>query len=373
MARILIKQRKTNKIRSKAKILFSKLSENRLAWIIIAFFTIAYLVFELVSYHNFRFPVLDLGLYNRHFWGMSNFDFGANPLKGYNLLGDHSHFVLLLLVPFYAIFRDPQTLLVIQTLAITLSGYPIYLIAKKYFVDKTVAALWLLPYFFFLGFSSALDYPFHVSPLAVLPMAWAFYYLIEKNYKPLFVSLALLLFIKEDMPLVVIMFALYMIFFYRRYLWGTITLLLSGIYFVFVTKYWLPHISQIVYYYSDAGELGANWNEVFLNAVKNPALLIHNLFLPSIKYQSMIYLLASFGGFSLAAPEIIIFLSPIWLGRFLNTQPWRWTLTQHYSANQAPILIVAAIIGVYRISMWLKPKVKPSLFHKIALSFLLLS
>ncbi|OQB06174.1 MAG: hypothetical protein BWY19_00474 [bacterium ADurb.Bin212] len=350
------------------KYKFRTFWENRCAWLIILIFTALFLIFEFVSYYNFRFPVLDLGLYNRHFWGMSNFDFGANPLKGYNLLGDHSHFVLLILIPIYSLFKHPQTLLVIQALAVALSGYPIYLIAKKYFGNKTIASLWLIPYFLYFGFASALDYPFHVSVLAVLPMAWAFYFLLEKKTSPLLISLAFLLLTKEDMPLIVIFFGLYLMFFYRKYLLGSIIVILSAIYFVYITKYFLPNMSQIHYYYSDAGQLGQTWSEAIVNSIKQPLLFFKNLFTPIVKTTSMIYSILPFAGLSLLAPEIFVFISPLWLGRFLNTQEWRWLTLQHYSANQTPILIVAAIIGLYRLSKLFKNKRSKDISVKIAIT-----
>ncbi len=348
------------------KKLRQQIKNNWLACVIICLSTLVFLMYELLSYWKFRFPVSDLGMYNRHLWGMVRFDFGANPLKGFNLLGDHSHFILLLLAPFYALFQSPIFLSLIQVLCITLSGWPIYLIANKYFSNKTISALWLLPYFSYFGFASALAWPFHVAPLSILPISWALYFLLNKKIKPLIITLFILLLIKEDMPLLIIMFGLYLIFFYRKYLLGVGIIAISGIYFVFITKYWLPHISQIPYYYSDAGDLGNNWGEALMNSLKNPLLFLKSFFEPLRKTYSMIYMLVSFGGLSLLAPEILFLLSPLWLSRFINTQAWRWSTSDHYSASQGPILIVAAIIATYRIGQWLKPKIDRKIILVIA-------
>ena len=79
------------------------------AWFygIAGFFLLVYLVFSYFSYRKLMFPMLDLGLFNRHMWGMVRGDFGPNTLKlptELNLLGDHSHFILLLLTPFYSLY-----------------------------------------------------------------------------------------------------------------------------------------------------------------------------------------------------------------------------------------------------------------------------
>jgi uncharacterized membrane protein len=78
-------------------------------------------------------------------------------------------------------------------------------------------------------------------------------------------------------------------------------------------------------------------------------------------------------GLSLLTPEILIFLSPLWLGRFLNTQEWRWLTLQHYSVSQAPILAVAAIIGLYRLSQLYKNKKSKQIFIKFAMIIIIIS
>lgn len=348
-------------------IFLKSIRENKLAWIFVLFASIFYLLFVLISYNHFRFTVLDLGLYNRHMWGLTHFDLKENPLKGFNLIGDHAHFILFLLSPIYYFFQDPKTLLVVQVLAITLSGYPIYLIAKKYFCNKIISALWLVPYFLFFGFFSALDYPFHVAPIAVLPLAWSLFFLLHKNYCGLLVSLIFLLLVKEDMPLIIMFFGLYLVFVNKKPLLGSIITLFSLVYFIFVTNYWLIQFNPNGYYYSDTGELGGNWLTAIKNSLIDPPLFWRSFFQPAIKVETIVYTLMSFGGLSLLTPEILVFISPIWLGRFLSTQSWRWTTVEHYSAIQGPILISAAIIAVWRLAVWVKKKIKPSNTHQILL------
>lgn len=322
---------------------------NSLAVRLVLAATLAMGIFVYLGWRHFQFPVLDLGLYNRHMWGLVRLDFSANPLKGFNLLGDHSHFILFLLAPVYALFQTPATLLVVQVLCISLSGWPIYLIAKKYFKNKTIAAAWLVPYFIYFGFWSALAYPFHVSAVAVLPLAWALYFLLEKNYRYLIPTLILMILVKEDMPLVAIMMGLYIIIIQRKYWLGTIIAAASGLYFIFVLKFWLPTISGIRYYYTDtAVPLG--------DFIKNPAVVSRAFFSPREKFDNILSMLLSFAGLSLVGIEIFILLLPIWMGRFLSVQYWRWTSEQHYSANQGPILAAAAIIGAYRLLIWVNHK-----------------
>jgi len=54
-----------------------------------------------------------------------------STIQGHNYLGDHVEPMLLLLVPFYRLFPDPRTLLVLQTIALALAAIPLYKITKN--------------------------------------------------------------------------------------------------------------------------------------------------------------------------------------------------------------------------------------------------
>lgn len=297
------------------------------------------------------FPMLDLGLFNRHMWGMVRADFGPNTLKmptQLNLLGDHSHFVLLLLAPFYALYQSAFFLVLVQVFALMASFYPIYKIALRYFKDKRVAAAWLVPYFMYFGFWSGLAYSFHEVFLALPLIAWALYFLLEDRFRPMAICLGLLLLVKENMPLLVMMFGLYVIVMRRQYKKGSLLIGVSAAYFVAVTQYWLPWFGHAPYVYSD-NVFGNSTLDVARAAVLTPKEFVRQLFLPLDKTKSIIFMLLSFGGLPLIGLEVLILLTPLWLGRFLSVQPWRWATIQHYSVDQAPILIVAAIVGAYRL------------------------
>lgn len=345
------------RIFSRAKDTFER---NKLAVILVAVISLIMVLFEFLSYRNFSFPMLDLGMYNRHMWGLVRFDFDFNPLKGlntFNLLGDHSHYILLLLAPFYALFQSPLFLLFVQGITIGLSGYPIYLIAKKFFSDERIAVLWLVPYYFYFGLWSALGYPFHVSPLAVLPLAWALYFLFEKRYLPLLISLGFLVLIKEDMPVLIIMFGLYLIIIQRKFKLGALLIAGSALYFYFITNYLLPLIRGKPYPFFSTS-FGKGFGSVFKALASQPKEVIKDIFLPIAKTKAMFYMLLSFGGLPLLGLEVLILLMPIWVGRFLfkleEGWPYTWSMIQHHSANQGPILMVAAIVGVSHLVLLLK-------------------
>ncbi len=328
-----------------------------------------YLLLEYLLYRKLQIPMLDLGLFNRHMYGLVHSGLSINPLKGYNLLGDHAHFFLLPLAPVYYFWQAPGFLLVLQALCIVLSGWPIYLIAKKYSPRPKLAALWLVPYFLFFGYFSALVYAFHDSAAAVLPLAWVLYFLlVSKNYRHLCIGLATLLLFREDMPLVVIMVGVYLVIIERKYWLGVIIGFVSALYFIVVTKLWLPMFGPSYGY--EKTNFGSSIQDVIKAVFLQPLSVIKAFFLPNEKLRNILAMLFSFGGFGIFALEVLILLLPLWLGRFLSVEMWRWGSLEHYTASQGPILAAASIVGLYRVMQYLHKSygINKELVYKITLS-----
>jgi len=299
-----------------------------------------------ISYRNLQFPVLDLGLFNRHMYSLINFDLSANPLKGFNLLGDHAHIFLIFLAPLYYLWPDPRLLLVVQVFAVTLSIFPIYYIAQHYLESKVSGILWSLSYLLFFGFWAALAYSFHDAPVAVLPISWALYHLlVSKKIRWLVLWLAILCLIREDMPLVVAMFGLYLAVIDRNWKTGLAVIIGSLAYMSLIMKYLLGSLGHGYSYTQNP--FGNGMVDVARASFTQPIAVFKELFLsPRNKTKTLLYMLGSFGGLSLLAPQVLLLMAPLWAGRTLTLQYWRWSTIMHYSASQAPFLAVSAIVGL---------------------------
>ncbi len=332
------------------------LRRHRWAAGVISASTLVMVYYELTGYAHFLWPVLDLGLFNRHLWGLAHFSLSANPLKGINLLADHAHFILVGLVPFYWIWPSPVVLLVAQALAVGLSGIPFYLLARRVTGSRLAATLWLLPYYSYFGFWAMLGYPFHEVALAVPLLMLALYWLVTGRYVAMAVSLMALMLVKEDMPLVVIMFGLYLLVIKRHWKLGLGLMVVAAGYFGWLMDFWFPLMNHGTYIY-DNTSFGHGFGGIVRAVFLRPVAFVQALFLPATKLRTVGLMLMSFGVvLPLLGLEFFLLIIPLWLGRFLSTQDWRWSPTEHYSADQGPILAVAAVVGGARVLGWL-PKI----------------
>jgi len=130
------------------------------------------------SYHSFGF---DLALFDQVFWNTTQGRLFESTMSQalpipHSLLGDHFSPVFLLLMPFYFAFPHPETLVVIQTLALALGAWPVYLLAKLK-LPAGYPLLWVLVYFLFIPLAYINLYDFHEVTFSVAPLGFALYFL----------------------------------------------------------------------------------------------------------------------------------------------------------------------------------------------------
>src|SRR3989338_11483692 len=91
--------------------------------------TLYVVVFGAISvwrYNNFSYNAMDLAILNKVFYNSAHGDLFASSIHPPTYLADHLELVVLILLPVYALFQHPITLLLLQTLVLGLSAWPVY-------------------------------------------------------------------------------------------------------------------------------------------------------------------------------------------------------------------------------------------------------
>jgi uncharacterized membrane protein len=176
------------------------------------FFT--YTVLGIVK-HNHFLSGYDLGVVHQVTWKYSQLKAPISTAHAYpftSVFTDHVEFIYVLLAPFYWIFPDSRTLIVLQAFLFSSSGLAIWLLAntKKIIVPITTALI--ISYFMFFGVQFALWSDVHSLVFGVAFLAWFLYFLERKNKKYSLIFLVLTIICKEDL--------------------GLLTFLVSGVYFI---------------------------------------------------------------------------------------------------------------------------------------------
>lgn len=109
---------------------------SRLLWLMIIFYGLFFSAVSLWKYSHFLYNGLDLAIINNVFYNTLHGHWFWSSIQGHSYLGDHFTPILVLLLPFYALWPSPEILLILQSLFLALAAWPIYKIALKIYSEE---------------------------------------------------------------------------------------------------------------------------------------------------------------------------------------------------------------------------------------------
>ena len=285
----------------------------------------------LMKYYSFNMAMLDFGNMLQPIYNTGNGNFMALSRFGANInrFSMHQEFIYLIFVPFVKLFPSGATLLIMQTLFISLSSIAIYgigkILVKNELKAKALAILYLL--YTPLSFSNLVE--FHGDTIAIFFISFSIYFLLRKKNLLFFIFSVLSMMCKEYIALIFIMLAIYIFIFDKEHKNGIILFFISFLYY-FVFLVFFKHLFP---------------NSNFIEGMHyggNKITLLKNMFI-LFKWENIIYLFAPFLFILLKKPKYLIPTLPIFAGILLskhsNVADVRW----HHWSTILPFLFVAFI------------------------------
>ncbi len=172
-----------------------------------------------LRYLTYNAPNYDFGIFAQMFHYMRE---TLQPLTTCERNGLLSHFavhvspVYYLLLPFYALFPSPVTLAVGQGVILASGGIPLYLIARRYALSNKQTLCLVAAYAAYPAISCGVLYDLHENCFLAPLLLWMFYCYECRRSWPLWVSVFLVLSVKEDAAVYVALFAVYQMVAGRR-------------------------------------------------------------------------------------------------------------------------------------------------------------
>ena len=317
--------------------------------IAILFYTFYFTLANFLKYTNFYTGRFDLGNMDQTVWNTIHgriFQLtDPNGTAIVSRLAFHADFMLIFLSPLYAIWQDPQMLLLIQSIAIGCGGIFVYLIAEKIIKQRSIALAFTISYLLYPALEYANLFDFHAVTIAVPLFLAAWYVILKKRF---FVATFLLLLaatVKEQVWLIVGLFGVYFAFWKKKYLLGSILAIVSFAIFYYLVKYAIPtfHGSDhfALSYYSDFGASPLSITEhIFLSPAKTISVIFGK--------GQVIYLLGllfPLGFLPLLGLPILLLVSPDLVISLLSQNAQLHSLYYHYGAIPTPFFYIAAIYG----------------------------
>ncbi|MDB5037496.1 MAG: Membrane protein-like protein [Bacteriovoracaceae bacterium] len=210
-------------------------------WIFILAYIAVFSIFTVLRHHRFETAAWDLGIFDQSFWNALHGRGFTNTLELVpNHLGVHFSVFLYLLLPIYALFSSPDCLLIVQTIALALGAWPVFLIGRKMFPVGPWPVLLSLAYLLFPSLEWTNTFDFHEIAFFIPLFIFAIYFLLEEKWRWMTLFLILSGSTKEDSILVIFFLALYLFREPKTRKMGSMIMLISLASFLMITRVLMP-------------------------------------------------------------------------------------------------------------------------------------
>jgi uncharacterized membrane protein len=299
------------------------------------------------KYYYFGFNDWDFTIFAQSMWNLLH-GTQYTSLYGINFFGDHAYFITLLILPLFALFPHPLTLLFLKLTAFIVSAYLLYRILRTDLGGRSALLLMVL-YLCFPANIFALLYEFNVEAFAPVFLLLMFDFFRKGKFGPYLAAAVFLCLIKENMLLIVMAFSAYALLSKKKdpFKWGWAPAFISILLFLILVVAVVPFFREASY---------ASWTRyqyIFDDPLRAFFLII---FSPAQRE----YVFGLFGPLllpSLISPQNLFFISPVFFQHLLSANREEHTIFYHYGATMAPFIFLAAADTLKKIRFSLNERI----------------
>ncbi len=344
--------------------------ENKVLWILIGAYILIFGFLTAMKHYNFQTQTWDLGIFDQTFWNTIHGRIMQNNIEEVrNHLGVHMSPFLFLLVPGYALFPSPYFLLLIQTIALGLGAWPLYLLAKRILNQERWAMLLTIGYLVYPALHWVNFFDFHEISFLIPLLLAAFYFLEIGKFWWSGIFLALAASTKEDAILVVLFVGIYLLlkrnpiskenppatWWTTQKKFGLGIILISLIYFFLTIHYLMPALGGGLLRIDRYAHLGHTPQEIIINIVTQPSLFLKTIF-QSAKIEYLIWLFLPVAFLPLFSGSALLLLIPGLLENLLTNFQSQFTGFYQYDAALIAGIFIASLYGLRKILGRWNPK-----------------
>ncbi len=298
------------------------------------------------NYYGFGTAGFDLGIFDQGTWLLSRFKEPFVTVRGLNLFGDHTSFILLFLVPFYWFFDTPAVLLVAQTTAIGVAAVPVFLIGKEKLKSEWLALLMATAYLAHPAVHWTNYENFHPDSFEIPLLFFALFFMIKSRWRPFLVCAGLLLLVKEDVALMTFALGVYVALFHNRRI-GVITAGASVAWLLVITQVVLPALNGTGTLYGSRLPFGGLGGTIKAFVTRPGSLAAHIVSEERPWYLLQLFLPVAF--VSLGSPLVMLIAAGPLMLNLLSDFPYQQSIHYHYSTLIIPVIVFAAITAIAKL------------------------
>lgn len=309
-----------------------------------------YTVLKHQSFHSFAY---DLGIFVQYFSNMLDGD-GVLYTSVTQRVNFAAHFmpVLFFFMPAYALVPRPETLLVIQSFAISLGAVPVYLIARRdlgQWPGVVLAGVYLL----YPALHGVNSFDFHPVAFAIAPLLTSFYMFKTGRHRWALGFALIALLCKENVALVVGAMGLYWLWesrhgapvAFERRLMPQEPEARYSLVFVGLGVVWLAlTVGVLIPHFNTEGAYPYLAKYHYDNALYNVFLV------PALKAAYLAKLLAPLAMVPILGLAQLVVALPAFAQNIMTTHVDQMSIQFHYSALVIPGVMIATISGLKRLA-----------------------
>jgi uncharacterized membrane protein len=328
--------------------------------------------FTIYMYDAYATYAWDLGAYTQSLWTTINkgqffyytIELPVNP--GGSFFGAHFSPILFLVLPIYAVFQSPLTLLVLQSVILALGAVPIYFIAKKHLGDRLSAVCLAAVYLTYPAIQCVNCFDFHTEAFIPLFFLLAFYYIDEKKWFKGLLFVLLTLSTIEFAPTLIIFLGAYLALketftkdptersksLLKRMFFPALLIVIAIITF-FLAFFVIDTLNPIksTGLPGDWTYWGSSLSGVVLNILTHPGEALTYMVTPIDKVSYLSYLLGPLLVLPIFSPEFLLAV-PWLIAALLSENAGYYNIYFQYSAFAIGQLFIAFIFSVKRLSLF---------------------
>jgi uncharacterized membrane protein len=333
-------------------------SEGRIALAAALLAATAFGGLALLRHWTFHSTASDLAVFDQVLWNTIHGRFMESTLslarcEPHSFFGDHFSPALLLILPLYVLVPRPETLIVVQTIALTLGVWPIYLLARRFLPTSEQRLVWVAAYLLSAPLSFIALYDFHEITLAVAPLGFAMYFLATRRTAPMILFLIVALLAKEEVALIGVGFGVALAF-QGRWRYSAVVIAGSIVAFIVTLKIIIPAFAAGApyQYLGRYASLGRDEFEIARTLLLDPLRALAVLGQGEVG-SKVVFALSLFGpglGLALRSKWALIPSLPPLGYLMLSDYGGEHTLHNQYGAPLIPLALGASILGVAALS-----------------------
>jgi uncharacterized membrane protein len=348
------------------------------AWAAIVAFGAGFGALSALRHLAFNTGRFDLGNMTQAVWSTAHGDIlSTTDLHGDQIsrLGAHFDPILAGLAPLWWLWPDPTMLLVVQSAAIAVGAWPVFLLARKHLASERAGLGFALAYLLYPPTQWLALNEFHAVALATPLLLFAFWFLDEDRLLPFAIVAALACLTKEQVPLAVAAIGVwYAVARGRRRAGAAIAV--AGVAVALIA------IEVVIPHFAPAGssafegryrEVGGSPGGILETAVTHPLRILEQAFGGhGIPY--LLELLLPLLALPLLAPLAALTALPELAANLLSSTRTQTSIHFHYTAAAIPGLVVAAVLGaarVRRLGARMRPLVTAVVLAALAANYVL--